>query len=163
MSGLKTMIAFQVSSVTNMPKITVSKADISDLSQIAAIEKDCFSIPFDEDDLIFYFNNPLWRFFVAKEEGSVLGYTLLRVIEGEGEIVSIATRKDLRGLGIGTMVIEAVKNTESDLELLHLEVRASNNPAIHLYEKMGFIPVGVSKNHYTLPTEDALRMTLKLK
>ena len=157
------MIAFQVSSVTNMQKITVSKADISDLSQIAAIEKDCFSIPFDEDDLIFYFNNHLWRFFVAKEEGSVLGYTLLRVIEGEGEIVNIATRKDSRGRGVASMLLNALKAPELDMELVHLEVRKSNSVAIHLYEKFGFIPVGVSKNHYTLPTEDALRMTLKLK
>ena len=42
-----------------------------------------------------------------------------------------------------------------------LEVRKSNTPAIKLYESLGFISVGVSKNHYKLPTEDAILMNLE--
>lgn len=157
------MIAFQENSVTDMPKITVSYADIADLSQIAKIESECFTAPFKEDDLISYFNSPLWRFLVAKEENTVLGYVTLMVIAGEGEIVNIATRKDSRGRGVASMLLNALKAPELDMELVHLEVRKSNSVAIHLYEKFGFIPVGVSKNHYSMPTEDAIRMTLKLK
>ena len=46
------------------------------------------------------------------------------------------------------------------LALLTLEVRASNAPAIALYEKYGFVPVGRRKNYYDAPREDAVLMTL---
>jgi ribosomal-protein-alanine N-acetyltransferase len=39
-----------------------------------------------------------------------------------------------------------------------LEVRQSNAPALALYEHMGFLRVGVRKNFYSNPTEDACLM-----
>jgi ribosomal-protein-alanine N-acetyltransferase len=39
-----------------------------------------------------------------------------------------------------------------------LEVRVSNASAIHLYEKLGFQSVGIRKNFYEKPTEDAMIM-----
>ena len=49
------------------------------------------------------------------------------------------------------------------LSVLMLEVRASNAPAIALYEKHGFAAVGRRKNYYDAPKEDAILMTLEFK
>ena len=43
-----------------------------------------------------------------------------------------------------------------------LEVRQSNSAAIALYERYGFVPVGISKNHFSAPRENALLMNLEL-
>ena len=52
---------------------------------------------------------------------------------------------------------------EKDLSFVTLEVRKSNVPAIELYIKNGFSEVGLRKNYYTKPTEDAILMTRFLK
>ena len=49
------------------------------------------------------------------------------------------------------------------LAALMLEVRASNAPAIALYEKHGFAAVGRRKNYYSAPREDAILMTLEFE
>ena len=53
-------------------------------------------------------------------------------------------------------LVDELKAIES--RCLTLEVRASNVPAISLYEKLGFAEVGRRKNYYRNPREDALIM-----
>ena len=75
-------------------------------------------------------------------------------------MMNIAVHPDYRKQGIGTaLIVELI----GELELrgshsLMLEVRASNTPAISVYEKLGFIEVGRRKNYYRNPKEDALIM-----
>ena len=60
---------------------------------------------------------------------------------------------------IGELVRQA---SEQQARLITLEVRASNRPAIALYEKHGFTEVGVRRGFYSHPTEDGILMTLYL-
>ena len=54
---------------------------------------------------------------------------------------------------------ELVKYTEQEgVTRLFLEVRASNEPAIHLYQNMGFVQTGIRKNYYEEPREDGIMM-----
>jgi ribosomal-protein-alanine N-acetyltransferase len=64
---------------------------------------------------------------------------------------------ELRGRGLGTQLIEAVIAEAAHLGAteLTLEVRASNEPALRLYDRAGFQRAGVRKNYYTSPIEDA--------
>jgi len=48
------------------------------------------------------------------------------------------------------------------LATVTLEVRETNAPAIALYQKHDFVPVGRRKSYYTSPTEDAILMTVTL-
>ena len=61
-------------------------------------------------------------------------------------------------MGIGEALIEALteKLKEKENTCLTLEVRASNDPAIALYHKLGFVQVGRRPNYYRNPKEDAL-------
>ena len=68
-------------------------------------------------------------------------------------------------MGIADALIKALTQRAEALELafVTLEVRAGNEPAKALYSKHGFVPVGLRKNYYDKPTEDAVLMTKYLK
>ena len=74
------------------------------------------------------------------------------------KIMNIAVHPDFRRRGIAQMLVEqlvAKLKARQSLRLM-LEVRSSNMGAQALYEKMGFTQVGLRKNYYRNPKEDAL-------
>ena len=95
---------------------------------------------------------------VLKEDETVRGYCNFRVIAGEGELMRIAVHGACRGRGYGRLLMERLlkEAEEENVEDITLEVRASNAPAIALYEAYGFQKEAVRKNYYSGPTEDAL-------
>ena len=144
---------------------TIVPMDRSHLSQIAALERACFSAPWSEDMLAEELYNPQASFIVAQRaDGAVLGYAGLHVVLDEGYIANVAVRADCRQQGIASALLDVFLRfaRAHQLAFLTLEVRASNDPAIRLYLKHGFAQVGRRKNYYTKPDEDALIMTLEL-
>ncbi len=136
-----------------------------DAAQIAQLEKLCFSEPWSERQLLETMEDPKGVLYVAVQEddGQVLGYAGLHDIVGEGYVDNIAVFPQFRGQGIGEALTRALIEYMrcAALEFLTLEVRASNLPAISLYEKLGFRQEGRRKNFYRHPTEDARIMTLR--
>ena len=105
------------------------------------------------------------KFFVATQNGEVLGYVGISCILDEGYITNIAVFEEHRKKGVGTALINRLFSLASDIKLdfISLEVRASNETAISLYTKLGFKQEGRRKNFYTAPTEDALIMTKRFE
>lgn len=136
-----------------------------DAAQIAQLEKLCFSEPWSERQLLETMEDPKGVLYVAvqDDDGQVLGYAGLHNIVGEGYVDNIAVFPQFRGQGIGEALTRALVEYMrcASLEFLTLEVRASNLPAISLYEKLGFRQEGRRKNFYRHPTEDARIMTLR--
>lgn len=134
-----------------------------DIPSVARLEAVCFSMPFTEKALNELFSNTSWHFFVATENDTVVGYISFYCILDETEIVNVCVMPELRGKGIGRALTNRAIDfsRENNGSKVMLEVRKSNTPAIKLYESLGFISVGVSKNHYKLPTEDAILMNLE--
>jgi len=135
------------------------------LPQIAAIERACFSHPWSEDMLRDTLRNDAAVMAAAEgPAGDVLGYAGLQTVLDEGYIGNIAVRPDCRRQGVGDALLSAlVRFGRERLSFLTLEVRSSNAPAIALYKKHGFHPVGRRRNYYDNPTEDAILMTLEFK
>ena len=86
------------------------------------------------------------------------------IYEGMGDIVNVAVRKSLRRRGIAQDLLNTLIDDAKKLILstLMLEVRESNVSARSLYEKMGFNEVGVRKNYYSNPRENAILMNLSI-
>ena len=105
------------------------------------------------------------EFIATMDGGRVLGYVGLMYVLDEGYISNVAVHPEARRQGIGDALIDALAAKAAELELafLTLEVRESNAPAIALYAKHGFHPVGKRKNYYDAPKEDAVLMTCYLK
>ena len=139
--------------------------DKSHLSQVAAIERECFSHPWSEALLEQELYNDMISLVVAEgEDGTVLGYGEVRAVLDEGTLEKIAVAPAYRRRGVAEAILSAyIRFGKANLAFLTLEVRESNTPAIGLYEKLGFETVGRRKNYYREEHEDALLMTVEFK
>jgi ribosomal-protein-alanine N-acetyltransferase len=135
-----------------------------ELPRIAAIERELFSEPWSLQDFQEALENPCTIFLAAMEGDAVTAYGLLYCAADEGEIPTIATHPDYVRQGRGEAVLQAMiaRGMQQGVEQIFLEVRQSNLPARHLYEKCGFQSVGVRKNFYRFPQEDALVLRLSI-
>ena len=133
------------------------------LAALAEIEKVCFHAPWSADMLREELGKGL--FLVAERDGAAVGYVGCQTVLDEGYITNVAVSPGCRRQGIGRALIGALVSCAKGqgLSFVTLEARASNMPAIALYENAGFQKVGVRKNFYTAPAEDALLMTFFLK
>ena len=131
------------------------------IPQVAEIERKSFSLPWSEDAFMSEIDNPLATYVVAVEDETVLGFAGVHIIAGEGYITNIAVCETARRCGIGEMMLKRIIDIcKSKCTFVTLEVRVSNTSAISLYEKLGFETLGIRKNFYEKPTEDAVIMTL---
>ena len=135
------------------------------IPQIEEIERECFSRPWTSEQLRSQMRDAQHEFIAAVDGGRVLGYVGLMYVLDEGYISNVAVHPEARRQGIGNALIDALASKAAALELafLTLEVRESNAPAIALYAKHNFHPVGKRKNYYDAPKEDAVLMTCYLK
>ena len=136
------------------------------LPQIAALERVCFPTdPWSEELFRDALDNPHTAILLAEgEDGAILGYAVLSVILDEGNLDNIAVAPDARRRGVADALLGALTGFGREhLSVLMLEARASNAPAIALYEKHGFAAVGRRKNYYDAPKEDAILMTLEFE
>ena len=136
----------------------IQKMKLDHVPQVAELEKLCFSAPWSEKSVASELENPLSLWLVAVEEGVVAGYVGSQTVCGETDMMNVAVKPEFRRRGVAENLICALvaelKTAQS--HALSLEVRASNTPAICLYEKLGFLQVGRRPNYYRNPKEDAL-------
>ena len=126
--------------------------------QVAALEKECFSDPWSQRSVASELDNPLALWLVWEEDGQVLGYVGSQTVLDETDMMNVAVSAQARRRGIAQALVEALvlRLKQRGSRCLTLEVRASNAPAICLYEKLGFRQVGRRPNYYSHPKEDGL-------
>lgn len=135
----------------------------SDIQQVAALEKECFSKPWSENAISKEVDNKNAIFFVYEEQDRILGYAGMYLIIDEGDILNVAVTANSRNKGIARQILLSMfeKAESMGIHKFTLEVRKSNQFAIRLYEKLGFITEGCRKNFYDDPQEDGLIMWKK--
>ena len=142
----------------------IRKMEEQDVSWVARVERENFSMPWSEKAFTDSLKQEEALFLVAEEEGNGLGYIGVYLSFEEGEITNVSVDGTQRNRGIGNALVEQLKKEakERKVERIFLEVRVSNEPAIHLYEKQGFEKAGCWKNFYEKPREDAWVMMCSL-
>lgn len=145
--------------------IEFSEITEDDVEQISIIESETFSMPWKAEDFLEMISLDYAYYIAARENGVPIGCCGIRNMCGDGEITNVVIRKDKRGFGIGEEMLRFLmeKSREIGVRNYTLEVRASNQPAIKLYEKLGFKTEGIRKGFYDLPKEDALIMWMRPK
>ena len=143
-----------------MNDTTIRRASLADLDAIAEIETLSFTVPWTKDSFTAAFESEYMTLFAAEKDGQVVGFGCVSVLAPECEIPNIAVHPNERGSGIGGKLFTAMLQYagEKGANTAFLEVRESNIAARSLYEKNGFLPLGIRRNYYTKPTENAIVM-----
>ena len=135
------------------------------IDEIIKIENESFGDPWSRQMFIDLLILDYAVCFAAIENNEISGYLIAYDIAPEIEIMNIAVKESKRGRKIATKLFGEIFEYAKDknIEKFTLEVRPSNVNAIGLYKKLGFIIVGVRKNYYNNPKEDAILMSLRLE
>lgn len=134
-----------------------------DLDQVLLVEQASFPVPWRREHFLHELTAPHSFPAAAVTDGIVAGYLCLHVLFETAEILDVAVAPEKRGTGIATLLLEHAEETARihGAEQIVLEVRASNQAALTLYENSGFIRSGIRKRYYE-GTEDAVLMEKKL-
>lgn len=139
----------------------ISELYAEHIGAIHKVEASAFESPWSEKTIEDLINNEYAKCFGCFAEGVLVGYIALEWVLDEGSLTNLAVMPSYRRQGIAEALALKLLDfaKEKDLQFVTLEVRVTNTPASNLYRKTGFQDVGVRKNYYSNPREDALLMT----
>ena len=136
--------------------MTLRRGQLGDVSALAKIHRAAFDHPWSESDFSAYLASE----FVWVSGEPIAGFLLIRAVGDEAEILTLAVDPAHRRAGHAAALLDAAKQdlAKTDVSRLFLEVAADNLPALALYGRQGFLPIGVRKGYYrrdTGPNMDA--------
>lgn len=138
----------------------VRELRMQDVEEVSRIEEQCFSMPWSAKDFVDLVRDEHSLYLVAEENGILLGCAGMTDVAGEGNINNVAVLENHRGRGVAVKLLTELlsRGGEMGIQAYTLEVRVSNAPAIHVYEKLGFVSEGIRPGFYEKPVEDAVIM-----
>ncbi len=144
-----------------MINLIIERMEREHIPEIVELEKLCFSTPWTYENLEEELDNKTAYFFVALEDEKVIGYIGVSVVADSCFINNIAVFPEYRRQGVGRALIKMASLTADAMgtDFISLEVRESNYPAIAMYRSMGFEEMGMRRDFYRRPRENALIMT----
>lgn len=132
-------------------ELTIRRARLQDLDQIAACENACFEDPWSfamlYEDIC---ETAAALYLVAAIGDEIIGYAGTHIVIDESHITNLCIRPGYRRQGYGRTLLRALMDLsqEEGAEAVTLEVRVSNRAALHLYLQMGFTIAGIRRNYY---------------
>lgn len=145
--------------------IRIRPFDRSYVSDICRIENENFTEPWSERS---FYEMADAEFVLAlcafNEADKLVGYVFGDFVVDTGEVLDIAVDKEYKKQGVGGFLIGSLHKILKERKATEcfLEVRESNEPAKCLYAKMGYLPIGVRKNYYKNPKENAIVLRKEL-
>jgi [ribosomal protein S18]-alanine N-acetyltransferase len=145
-------------------EVTIRKLAATDVPAVSAILRESpEAAAWSQESLLQLASaeSPAW---VADLNGAVAGFLIGRTAADEFEILNMAVSQAHRRSGIGSKLLESALEFSriAGSASAHLEVRASNAPAIALYARQGFTESGRRTHYYRDPVEDAVLLSLHL-
>ncbi|NLG62275.1 MAG: ribosomal protein S18-alanine N-acetyltransferase [Candidatus Cloacimonetes bacterium] len=142
------------------PDVVIRAMTSADLPTVFDIEINSYSMPWGDETFRGLLRRRDAEALVAEQHGAVIGYAIYWWVADQAELGNVAVTATARGQGVGAALVNAVlaRAGRRGVREVFLEVRPSNRVAQRLYERLGFVPVGVRRNYYARPTEDALVM-----
>ncbi len=149
--------------------VMIESATADALDEVWAIEQACFSAPWTRKMLAAELSgNPFAHFLLAKcpdpLSGSfvIVGYFCFWIVFEEVRLMNLAVLVPFRRQGVATRLVCWALRTglERGANRAMLEVRASNQEALTLYDRLGFLRTATRTRYYTNPDEDAVLMEM---
>lgn len=152
------MLSTSVLIPSNKEQHSIRDMQIADLEPVVAIEQLISQSPWS----LKQFEQSLNDSKVLVSADKIIGFAVIASVIDEAEIHNLAVHPDHQGMGLGSLLLDdALAQLPRAIRLLHLEVRASNFPAIRLYLQRDFVQVGERRDYYKTEhgREDALLMS----
>ena len=132
------------------------------ISAILEIERQVNTAPWSEKSFRNELTHPHGYFLVAIGDGKLVGYGGFWMVIDEAHITTVAVAPESQRQGVGRkLMLELLEQAKTKgMACSTLEVRAGNEPAIKLYEQLGYIIAARRKSYYPDNREDALVMWL---
>jgi ribosomal-protein-alanine N-acetyltransferase len=143
-----------------MTAVNVRSLRPSDLDAVERIERGSYPTPWSRSMFAGELAKPSSVCLGAFQGADMLGYLIVARYVDAWHIMNVAVDEGFRGRGIAHGMLERLfELTVGDVERGYtLEVRVSNETAIDLYKRLGFVETGVRRGYYTDNREDALIM-----
>ena len=144
--------------------IFIRQADLTDVPAMARIERESFDSPWSANEItkdVMAGGGVYVAVALLGEER--VGYAEVRSVAGEAQIYNIAIAPEMRGRGVGEALLRHVISAAEaqGCNVVTLEVKAGNDAAMKLYEKLGFREVGRRPRYYK--GVDAVLMDLEME
>lgn len=138
----------------------IRRAELRDVHDIRAIDKQVYSAPWSEKLTIQEITGPSRTHVVIEERGVVAGHAGLAILADEGHITTIAVDPKHQRRGVGDRLMAELFDVArgNQCRALTLEVRVSNTGAIAFYERHGMESAGIRPGYYGDTGEDAVIM-----
>ncbi len=142
------------SGITIRPALRSDAEEIVEIEASAFIEEDRFSVR----QVKRMIDNPRAIVIVAQElrdgKPRILGWAVALIRNHRrwqsGRIYGVAVAHPAKGRGIGRTLVQTLieRLADASINRVYLEVRADNQPAMTLYETLGFEPIAILGDYY---------------
>lgn len=130
-------------------RITLRTMNYADLRHIMQIEERAYSHPWT----IGIFRDCIrvgYNCWVGIIKGRIVGYGVIMLAAGEAHILNLCVDPEHQSKGLGRRILQhlVTRCAQTDIDMVILEVRRSNDNARALYHSEGFHEIGVRKDYY---------------
>lgn len=143
-------------------EVNIKEMALEDLEAILEIEELSFPIPWSRNSFLYELLENERAIYLVAQDGlnRTIGYIGVWVVCDEGHITNLAVHPSYRRKGVAEQLLKRIIEAVRVRGVRHvtLEVRRTNLGARRLYEKLGFVHMGVRRKYYLDNNEDAFIM-----
>jgi ribosomal-protein-alanine N-acetyltransferase len=131
----------------------------ADLPRVISIERRAFPTPWSLAMFVLELSKSSGVCLAALHDGRLVGYLICSRYDTVWHVMNVAVDVDEQHKGVASSLLaELYVRVDDERARFTLEVRRSNEVAIHLYEREGFRAAGLRRRYYQDNGEDALVM-----
>ena len=147
-----------------MSEYMLRDAEEGDIDALMELENACFAAPWIESAVLREIGVSDAEFLAACACADIIGFCIARLTGYSAELFQIAVAAEHRRRGVSSAMLRELiaRLRRRRVRELFLEVRVSNEGAMAMYDKFGFERVGLRRNYYDKPREDAAVMRLEI-
>lgn len=141
--------------------LSIERLTTADVQAVVCIENELYFRPWSEKSFFYACENYISWLFLKKSH--IVGYAIVDQIDEEGQLLNFSIAPAYQNQGMGQQALsQLLEKCYHDLgiEIIYLEVNSGNKIAIHIYKKLGFLPLGRRLGYYSSANgrEDAISM-----
>lgn len=142
-----------------MPNLSLKPMLAHHIQDVVDIETAAFTNPWTQRDFEFTLKRENAYCRVIVVDGEMVGYLIGFFVQKEFHLADFSVKPEEQRRGFGRKALsELMHHIRHQAQVISLEVRMSNGPAIALYKDAGFQTMAIRKGYYSKPSEDALVM-----